>query len=293
MATFSQFQKQFPDDEACLHHLMVSRYGGLELTCPKCKQQSKFYRMTKERGYVCQHCGHHLHPCVGTPMERSRTPLHKWFQAMHMFSTSRHGVAAMELQRVLGVTYKCAWRMAHEIRKYMANVDGEKPLDGQVEVDETYIGGETTGGKRGRGAPNKTIIVGMLDRDGDVMTKVVPNVKKLTLQPIIAANVEAGSTVHSDELRSYSGLTYHGFKHETVNHGRGEYVDGDCHVNGMEGFWARLKLSIRGTHVHVSGKHLWKYAKEFEYRYNRRKQPASIFGDLVASLGQSWRQTTH
>ena len=203
---------------------------------------------------------------------------------MHLFSTSRHGVAAKELQRQLGVTYKTAWRMAHEIRKYMADVDGEIPLSGDVEADETYIGGKRSGGKRGRGAPNKTVVFGMAEREGDVMTKVVPDVRKETLQPIIKENVEKGSTIHTDELRSYTGLAKAGYEHETVNHGAGEYVDGDCHVNSMEGFWARLKLSIRGTHVHVSGKHLQKYVKEFEYRYNRRKRPEAIFGDLVENL---------
>ena len=284
MTTFYEFQQQFPDDDACLRRIMVERYGGTELDCPKCGVHGNFYRMTRERAYVCQHCKHQLHPTVGTIMERSRTPLHKWFYAMHIFSTSRHGVAAKELQRQLGVTYKTAWRMAHEIRRYMAEVDGEWPLGGEVEADETYVGGKTTGGKRGRGAPNKTVFFGMLERGGDVMANVVPNVRKKTLQPIIKENVAAGSTVHTDELKSYSGLSKAGFEHETVNHGAGEYVDGDCHVNGIEGFWARLKLSIRGTHVHVSRKHLQNYVKEFEYRYNRRQRPDAIFGDLVASL---------
>ena len=121
----------------------------------------------------------------------------------------------------------------------------------------------------------------MLERGGDVMTKVVPNVRKKTLQPIIKGNVEQGSTVHSDELKSYSGLSKAGFEHETVNHGAGEYVDGDCHVNGIEGFWARLKLSIRGTHVHVSPKHLPKYLAEFEFRFNLRKHPSLMFGVLL------------
>ena len=97
-------------------------------------------------------------------------------------------------------------------------------------------------------------------------------------------NVKAGSTIHTDDLRSYLRLTAAGYKHEVVNHSAGEYARGSCHVNSVEGFWSRLKNSIRGTHIHVSRKHLWKYAKEFEYRYNRRKQPALIFSDLVASL---------
>ena len=284
MTTFYEFQKMFPDDEACLKRIMLERYNGTELDCPKCGAFGKFYRMTKERGYVCEHCGHHLFPCVGTPMERSRTPLHKWFFAIFLFTTSRHGVAAKELERQLGVTYKTAWRMAHEIRKYMARVDGETPLGGVVEADETYVGGRTSGGKRGRGAPNKTIVFGMVERGGDVMANVVPNVRKRTLQPIIKENVIPESTVHTDELKSYSGIGKAGYQHETVNHGLGQYVDGESHVNSVEGFWARLKLSIRGTHVHVSGKHLQKYVKEFEYRYNRRNRPASMFGDLVANL---------
>ncbi len=283
MATFYEFQKQFPDDDACLHQIMLSRYGGTRLDCPKCLKPSKFHRIKKQRNYVCQYCGHHLYPCVGTPMENTHLPLHKWLYAMFLFSESRHGVAAMELKRQLGIPYKTAWRMAHEIRKYMAEVDGEIPLSGTVEADETYVGGKVKG--KGRGyTGNKTIVFGMLERGGDVMTKVVPNVRKKTLQPIIKANVEAGSTVHTDELKSYTGLNKAGYDHETVNHGAGEYVDGESHVNGMEGYWARLKLSIRGTHVHVSGKHLEKYAKEFEYRYNRRRNPSAIFDDLVANL---------
>ena len=124
----------------------------------------------------------------------------------------------------------------------------------------------------------------MLERDGDVMAKVVPNVRKMTLHPIIKENVEKGSTVNSDELASYNGLDKAGFEHETVNHGAGEYVDGNCHVNGLEGFWARLKLSIRGTHVHVSAKHLQKYVKEFEYRYNMRRNPGRMFHRLLAAF---------
>ena len=158
MTTFYKFQKQFPDDNACLHQILISRYGGTRFDCPKCARASKFHRVKQQRNYVCQRCGHHLYPCVGTPFERSRTPLHKWFYAMYLFAMSCHGVAAKELQRQLGVTYKTAWRMAHEIRKYMAEVDKKNPLTGIVEVDETYVGGRHSGGKRGRGAQRKTVV---------------------------------------------------------------------------------------------------------------------------------------
>ena len=283
MTSFYEFQEKFPNDEACLHQIMVSRYGGTRFECHKCKRNSKFHRMKAQKNYVCQYCGHHIYPCVGTPMERSRISLHKWFFAIFLFSTSRHGVAAKELQRQLKVTYKTAWRMAHEIRKYMAEVDGEAPLGGLIEADETYVGGRVRG--RGQGyRKNKTVVFGMAKRGGDIMTKVVPNVKRRTLEPVILENVAAGSTIHTDDLRSYLRLPAAGYKHAIVNHSTGEYVRGNCHVNSVEGFWSRLENSIRGTHVHVSRKHLWKYAKEFEYRYNRRRQPALIFADLVASL---------
>ena len=281
--TVTDFFRQFPTDDACLEHLWNVRFGD-EVECEKCGKVGKFYRLRKELAYSCPRCGHHIHPMVGTPFGKSRTPLQKWFYAMYMFTTTRHGVAAKELQRQLGVTYKTAWRMGHELRKYMAEVDEETPLSGDVEADETYVGGRTTGGKRGRGAPNKTVVFGMLERDGDVMANVVPDVRKKTLQPIIKENVVKDSTVHTDELKSYSGLSKAGFEHETVNHGAGQYVDGDSHVNGIEGFWARLKLSIRGTHVHVSAKHLQKYVKEFEYRYNMRTSPDQMFDRLLTAF---------
>ena len=281
--TVTDFFRQFPTDDACLEHLWEVRFGD-EVECGKCGKIGKFYRLSKEPAYSCPRCGHHIHPMVGTPFEKTHTPLQKWFYAMYLFTTTRHGVAAKELQRQLGVTYKTAWRMGHLIRKHMADTDSEWQLVGTVEVDETYVGGKRSGGKRGRGAPGKTVVFGMLERDGDVMAKVVPNVRKKTLHTIIKENVEKGSTVNSDELASYNGLDKAGFEHETVNHGAGQYVDGDCHVNGIEGFWARLKLSIRGTHVHVSRKHLQNYVKEFEYRYNMRKTPDRMFDRLLAAF---------
>jgi transposase len=280
--TIQQFFKQYPSDDACLNHIMAVRYG-MESECPGCKRMNKWSRITGRRAFACQFCGHHVYPCVGTPFEGSRTSLQLWFYAIYLFTNTRSGVSAKELQRQLGVTYKAAWRMGHEIRKHMGFVDGNPPLSGDVEIDETYIGGHKQGGKRGRGSPGKTILFGMLDRDGDVMTKVVPDVKRDTLQPIIIANVEAGSTVHTDELRSYNGLAAKGYDHQRVNHGAKQYVNGDSHVNTLEGFWSRLELSIKGTHIHVSGKHLDKYAGEFEYRFNSRNHPDQMLPELLST----------
>jgi transposase-like protein len=165
----------------------------------------------------------------------------------------------------------------------MAQVDDELPLYGQVEIDETYVGGERPG-VRGRGAANKTIVFGMMQRDGQVMTKIVPNCKRKTLQPLIEENVLDGSTIHTDELTSYKGLKKAGYNHKTVNHGVHEYVLDGTHVNGLENFWKHLKGSIKSTHIHVSKKHLHKYAKEFEYRFNSRENPSAMFPALVSQF---------
>ena len=281
--TVLDFYKRFPDDDACLDHLMTLRHGN-PTDCPKCGRNAKFYKLAKEPAYSCEWCGHHIHPMVGTPFQRSSTPLQKWFYALYLFTTTRHGVPAKELQRQLGVTYKTAWRMGHEIRKYMAQIDGDPPLDGHVEVDETYIGGRRKGGKRGRGAPGKTVVFGMVERDGDMITRVVQNVQRETLETHILEHVAHGSRISSDELASYAKLARHGYKHGAVNHSADEWARGDIHVNTAEGFWSRLKKSIKGTHVHVSAKHLPKYLAEFEYRFNMRRHPEMMFAQLLLSF---------
>jgi len=281
--TIQQFFQKFPDDDACLDHLMKVRYGET-IECAKCDHVGEFTKLKKLPAYACPKCGDHIHPMVGTPFERTHTPLQKWFYALYLFSTTRHGVPAKELQRQLGVTYKTAWRMGHEIRKYMAQVDGDDPLSGHVEVDETMIGGRRKGGKRGRGAPGKTVVFGMLERNRDVVTRVVENVRRVTLERHILENIRSGATISSDELASYSKLSERGYSHDTVNHSADEWARGSVHVNSLEGFWSQLKRSIRGTHVHVSRKHLAKYLGEFEFRYNMRRAPEFMLARLLLSF---------
>lgn len=267
------FFKQFPDDDSCLAHLMTIRFGDLS-KCPSCKKETKFHKLKDQPCYSCQVCGHHIHPMVDTPFMDSHTPLQKWFYAMYLFTTSRHGVPAKELQRQLSVTYKTAWRMAHQIRKYMGKVDGDDKLQGDVEADETYLGGVEEKAKgHYRVTKNKAIIFGMVERKGDVMTKVVPNVKKSTIEPLIEKNVYKLSRLHTDESHIYDHISRKGFIHDSVNHHAKEYVRGNAHTNTIEGFWSQVKRSIKGTHVHVSKKHLPKYLGEFEFRYNLRRSP--------------------
>lgn len=286
--TIAQFFKQFPDDESCLNHLFEIRFGQ-GFTCPSCERPSNWYRIKAERAYSCQWCGYHLHPTVGTPFEQTRTALQSWFYAIYLFTTTRNGVAAKELERQLGVTYKTAWRMADLIRKHMADVDGDDLLGGQgavVEIDETLIGGVQRTGVSGPNMQNKTVILGMVERGGEVVTKVVPNNRRSSLQPPIVQTIVRGTEIHTDAARSYQELWRSGYRHHSVNHNNGEYVTPyGCHTQTIEGFWSQLKRSITGTHIHVSGKHLWKYAKEAEYRFNRRDRAGTMFSELVSTFG--------
>ncbi len=280
--TITDFFARFPTDEACLDHLMATRYGE-KVVCPKCGKEGRFARLKKLPAYSCPSCGHHIHPMAGTPFERSRTPLQKWFYAMYLFTTTRNGVAAKELQRQLGVTYKCAWRIGHEIRKYMGQVDGDAPLGGKsiVEADEAFIGGFKKGGQGGKG---KTVVFGMLERGGEVITRVVPNRSEFNLMPHIEENVIPGTRIATDEHRSYSKLPFKGYRHGTVDHSKKEYVRGLAHTNSIEGFWAWMKRQISGTHVWVSKKHLPNYLGEMEYRFNLRKSPELMFELLLLAF---------
>jgi len=223
--TTAQFFRKFPDDETCLNHLFEVRFGQ-GFTCPSCERPSNWYRIKAERAYSCQWCGHHLHPTVGTPFQQTRTPLQLWFYAIHLFTTTRHDVSAKELQRQLGVTYKTAWRMAKLIREHMADVDGDAPIGGvgtNVEIDETLMGGVKRG-KHNRGSTAKTVVVGALERGGDIVAQVVPNQRRATLAPFVTTNVQIGGNVHTDELRSYASLADAGYCYARVNHGAMEYA---------------------------------------------------------------------
>lgn len=290
--TTAQFFRKFPDDEVCLAHLFEVRFGQ-GFICPSCERPSNWYRIKAERAYSCQWCGHHLHPTVGTPFEQTRTPLQLWFYAMHLFTTTRHGVSAKELERQLGVTYKTAWRMATLIRQHMGDVDGNDPIGGEgktVQIDETFVGSRFARGHRG-GNPgeNKAIVFGMMERGGEVVTHIVPDRKRDTLFPLVEASVRARTEVHTDEYRTYNtvgnmpGMAY---THQSVNHRAGEYVCArtGATVNAIENFWRQLKTSIASTHISVSAKYLGRYAKEFEFRFNRRNDPACMLPELLSTF---------
>jgi transposase-like protein len=285
MTTLRQFQARFPTEDSCLDHLFQVRYA--EGVCPKCGRPIKYSRVKGRRAYQCNWCANQLYPTAGTPFDRTRTSLRDWFYVMFLFTTTRNGVAAKRVQREIGVTYKTAWRMCHEIRKYMAELDSDDPLGGPgevVEIDETFVGGKSYGGGRGK-QDHLTIVLGMLEKGGELITRLVPNRRRHTLWPEICTYVMPGSIIHTDEMGAYRSISLRGYRHLTCNHSKEEYVsERGASVNSVEGFWSMLMRGINGTHIHVSAKHLPNYLGEFEYRWNMRDVPHLMLDRLLFSF---------
>lgn len=284
-----EFMKEFPDDATCLEWLWRNRYApdGKRADCPKCETKREFrrYDTTQQRqSWTCIACGHHLHPTAGTIFHKSSTSLHLWFYAMYLMTSTRCGISAKQLERELGVTYKTAWRMAHEIRHQLM-VDGNEPFTGgsPVEIDETYVGGYRRGHKPGRPGKqsHKAPVFGMLQRKGRVVAVTVPNVKKATVQPHILERVLPKSTVYTDEYIVYNGLKKAGYQHKRVHHAERIYVSGDAHTNTIEGFWSLVKRGIGGVYHSVSAKHLQGYLNEYAWRYNQREAARAEFETLL------------
>lgn len=277
------FRKQFPTDDACLEWLKDYLYPE-GIFCKTCNKITTHHKVASRRSYSCQFCGHHVHPTAGTIYHKSTTPLTDWFYAVFLMASTRCGISAKQLERELGCTYKTAWRMFNLIRSML---NDDKKLSGVVEVDEAYIGSNSTRrhriknsvvSKRGRGSANKSIIVGAVERQGSVISKVIENVKTETLIPFVKKNVEPNTMVYTDEWRSYRKLPKHGYQHDRIRHGIKAWVVGDVHTNTIEGFWSLVKNGIRGAYKgRVTRKHLQSYVNEFAFRYNRRFDETPMF----------------
>ena len=248
--TLRQFQDRFPTEEVCLGHLFQVRYGN-DFLCPKCDRPARYSRVKARRSYQCQWCAHQVYPTAGTPFDRTRTSLRDWFYVMFLFTTTRNGVAAKRVERELGVTYKTAWRMCHEVRKYMGQLDSDDPLGGigeTVEIDETLIGGSVSGMGSGYKG-NKTCVVGMLERGGELIARVAPSRTKGAMQSLIVSRVLPGTTLNTDEFGGYKDIAHSGYRHVTVNHSAKQYAAAaGAGVNTIEGFWALLKRDQRHPH---------------------------------------------
>jgi len=223
--------------------------------------------------YTCLSCMKQFTVTVDTVMADSHIPLRKWLIAFHLMTSSKKGASALQLQRNLGLgSYKSAWHLAHRIRLAMREGSICAPLQGVVEVDETYVGGKTREGKRGRGSERKTPVVALVERDGRVRSKPVERVNGKTLKAAIRENVHKDSTIMTDEWGAYFGIgkEFNG-GHEVVRHGKKEYVRGDAYTNTVESYFALLKRGVMGIFHHVSKHHLHRYCDEFSFRWNYRK----------------------
>ena len=267
--------RHFSDYQNCHNFMVVLRWPD-GVTCPQCGSDRVTW-LAKQRRWKCRT----KHPLqqftlkTGTIFEDSPLPLAKWLPAVWLIVNCKNGVSSYEIARSIGVTQKTGWFMGHRIRMAL-HAGSFAKLVGEVEVDETFIGGKARNmhapqRKRritGRGATDKTAVLGVLERGGEVRAMVVPDRKKRTLQTEVRKHVAAGSALFSDELMSYHGLDAL-YAHEVINHAV-QYVDGNVHTNGMENFWALLKRSLGGTYVSVEPFHLFRYLDEQAYRFNER-----------------------
>jgi transposase len=266
--TIKDLKKDFPNDDVCLDYILTHKYG----------EPIGYHRVKGRKCYAHQSTGHQIHPLAGTIFEKSSTPLTLWFHAIFLFASSKNGVSAKELQRQLGVTYKCAWRIAKQIRSLMEQ--GTDPLDGTVEVDETYYG--KNAGFKTRYS-DKAVIVGAVDRGEDVRAKVVRDRSYSSVGVFVKQNVTKGSNLMTDEAPVYNLLS-DSYNKQTVHHARKEYARGNVHTNSIEGFWGQFKRSVRGTYHFVSEKHLQSYLDEFAFRYNLRHSSVPVFEVLLSRV---------
>jgi len=287
--THKQFKQQFPNDTACLDHIFNERYGNA-FSCPQCGKTG-FYRVTGRKCYACK-CGYQLHPLANTIFHKSSTKLTDWFFAIYLMSASKNGVSAKELERHLGCTYKTAWRIAKKIRDLMK--EDYSPLKGTVEIDETYVG-RTAKNKVFKQPDKKTPVLGMIERNGRVKTKVLEDTYRVTLKEEIEDKVQIGTQLVTDGYVSYQNISKYGYKHSVIDHKKNDYVLGNIHTNTIEGYWSQMKRSINGTYHSVSTKYLQNYLDEFSYRYNHRSSDLPLFQLLLNQLcqrhGGEWRKS--
>jgi transposase-like protein len=287
--TYTEFIERFPTNEACLNYLR-DRFYPNGTPCPKCAKPSRFHKIKGRSAYSCQHCGHHVYPTAGTVFHKSTTSLHLWFWAIFLMSATRCGISAKQLEREIGVSNKTALRMFRQIRKLLHEEGELLGARGPVEVDETYVGAKRKrGAPRGRPGPThpfKTPVMGLLERDGRLVARVVPDTTSATLRANVHEFVLPSAMIYTDEYQPYRKLGQEGYTHRRVNHSARIYVEGDVHTNSIEGFFGLFKNGVRGVYHSVSKKHLQSYVDEYAFRYNRRNSTTPMFWAILDRVQQ-------
>jgi len=265
----------FKEESACIAYLAQKRWGD-EPTCPHCGTVGAYIT---NRGYKCKakECHKKFTVTAGTIYENTKISLRYWFAAIYLATSHKKGISSLQLSRDLNITQKTAWFMLHRIRHMMAN-SAPHMLNGTVEVDETYVGGKTINkhkkereerNKLGTGYVHMKPVLAMVERDGNVIAKVIDKPVGTVIKPIISEHIDKSSTVVTDGHGAYYGLNYN---HEIINHQKGEFARGIFNTNSVEGFFSLLKRGIIGIYHYTSPKHLHRYCSEFAFRYNSRKQ---------------------
>jgi len=274
----------FHSNETCLEALEDLRWPN-GVTCPRCQKDS-VSRIYDRNQFDCNSCRYRFSVTSGTIFHDSHLPLPKWFATIYMMVESRKGVSANQIKRTLRVSYKTAWYLCHRIRAAMTELNAEK-LSGTVEVDETWIGGKLKGQGRGKGnyQKNKSLVVGIVQRNGKARMQVIKHADRKTLHKFIKDHTEPDTEVIiTDEWPAYRGIGDHDTKHETVNHSKKEWVRGeDIHTNSIENVWSLLKRSVIGAYHKISAKHLDAYLDELEWRFNNRDNPY-LFRDTLKKM---------
>jgi transposase len=292
--TVENFHSRFPNDDACLEQIKEQRFPQGITHCKKCLKSRKHYRVHGRTAYACETCGNHIFPLAGTIFEKTSTSLRLWFYAMYLMGSTRCGISAKQIQRETGVTYKCAWRMFHQIRKLMS--EEELRLGGAggggVEADEAYFGGRRKNDSGRMLAGNKghlTTVMGVVERKGRIVARVQP-VSIAATSALVKEFVMPETMIFTDEGSAYNSLPRlegMGYEHKRINHSAKVYVAGDVHTNTIEGFWSLVKRGIGGVYHSVSAKYLQSYLNEYSFRYNRRDSGNLIFAALLERASET------
>lgn len=293
--TIIDWEKAFPDEDACIAYLVKHRWP-LGVRCPRCGSDHISGLKAQAWKWECMDCGseksasYRFSHLVGTVFENTNYPLRAWFRVIHMMLTSKKGVSALQVHRVIGTgSYRTAWHMCHRIRAGLTDEDFRK-LMGIVEVDETFVGGlaknrhkDKRGKGGGTGGSGKAIVAGAVQRKGNVVARVIDNVRAATLEAFVRESVsEKVSLLCTDQWVGYKKLS-EDFPHATIDHAAGQYVVGAIHTQTIEGFWSIFKRGVVGTFHKVSRKYLPLYVAEFQFRYNNRENP-DIFREAIRAL---------
>lgn len=296
--TLQQAVLYFANPVNCREYLVARRWPN-GVTCPRCESKNVLF-LEKYNRWHCRekHQSPQFTLKTGTLMEDSPISLDKWLTAIWMVVNCKNGISSYEIHRDLGVSQKTAWFLDHRIRLMLGDEYASGKFGGEVEADETFIGGKARNMHKtkrerritGTGGKDKTAVMGLLERGGNVRTKVISSRKKKELHTEVKKHVEAGAALYTDALMSYRGLEQD-FVHQVVDHAV-EYVNGRVHTNGLENFWSLLKRGINGTYVSIEPFHLFRYLDEQSFRFNNRKLTDAQRFD-IATRGMVGKRLTY